>query len=138
MRRADHRRSVAVCEPIVSTATAAPSSKSPTEAAQPSGKDQVPTTDVVLSSAGTFVHPDVSAADDQSQRRRQLAIAIRQRIETRLVGRVRDLAVKFVGETVVLEGNCSTYYSKQLAQHAALGVLETEQLENAIVVAVPS
>lgn len=138
MRRADHQRSVAVCEPIVPTATAAQSSKSPTEAAQPSGKNQVPTTDVVLSSAGTFVHPDVSAADGQSQRRRQLAIAIRQRIESRLVGRIRDLAVRFVGETVVLEGNCSTYYSKQLAQHAALGVLETEQLENAIVVAVPS
>jgi len=38
----------------------------------------------------------------------------------------------------VLEGECSTYYSKQLAQHAALGVLEDEPLENTIVVVVPS
>jgi hypothetical protein len=29
-----------------------------------------------------------------------------------------------------------TYYTKQIAQHAALGVLEDEHLENAIVVAV--
>ena len=98
----------------------------------------MPSTDVVLSSAGTFVHPDVSAVDDTSERRRHLAIAIRQRIETRLSGRIRDLAVRFAGDTVVLEGRCTTYYSKQLAQHAALGVLENEQLENTIVVSVPS
>jgi hypothetical protein len=66
-----------------------------------------------------------------------LAIAIRQRIESRLVGRVRDLAVRVVGDTVVLEGKCSTYYTKQLAQHAALAILEHEQLENAIVVELP-
>jgi hypothetical protein len=38
---------------------------------------------------------------------------------------------------VVLEGQCATYYTKQLAQHAALGVLEDEHLENAIAVTVP-
>ena len=38
------------------------------------------------------------------------------------------------GETIVLEGRCSTFYTKQLAQHAALGVLDEEQLENAIIV----
>jgi hypothetical protein len=38
---------------------------------------------------------------------------------------------------VILEGQCATYYTKQLAQHAALGLLEDEQLENAIVVQVP-
>lgn len=138
MRRADYQRSVAVCEPIASTTAAAPNASCPSETASPPGKDEMPTTDVVLSAAGTFVHPDAAAVDDKSQRRRQMAIAIRQRIESRLVGRVRDLAVRFAGNTVVLEGKCSTYYSKQLAQHAALGVLEHEQLENAIVVAVQS
>jgi hypothetical protein len=68
------------------------------------------------------------------ERFRQLAIAIRQRIETRLAGRVRDLAVRVHGETIVLEGRCATYYTKQLAQHAALGVLDGEPLENSIVV----
>lgn len=65
---------------------------------------------------------------------RHLTIAIRQRIELRLGGRVRELAVRVSGNTIVLEGHCATYHTKQLAQHAALGVLEDELLENAIVV----
>lgn len=68
------------------------------------------------------------------ERFRNLTIAIRQRIETRLAGRVRDLAVRVRGETIVLEGSCATYYTKQLAQHAALGALDGEPLENAITV----
>lgn len=138
MRRADYQRSVAICDPIVSTTSAAPPANCPSETASPPNKVEVPSTDVELSSAGTFVHPDAAPTDDDSERRRQLAIAIRQRIESRLVGRIRDLAVRFVSDTVVLEGECSTYYSKQLAQHAALGVLEDESLENTIVVVVPS
>jgi hypothetical protein len=93
-----------------------------------------PETHVLLSPAGTFIANGASAIDQRSERQRQLAIAIRQRVESRLGGRVRDLAVRVTGETVVLEGKCATYYTKQLAQHAALGVLEHEQLENAIVV----
>jgi hypothetical protein len=91
-------------------------------------------TEVVLGPAGTFANSHSSPADQANERRRQLAIAIRQRIETRLAGRVRDLGVRIKGDTIVLEGRCATYYTKQLAQHAALGVLEDEQLENAIVV----
>lgn len=93
-------------------------------------------TEVLLLPGGTFVRSG-AAADHAVQRNQQLAIAIRQRIETRLIGRIRNLAVRILGKTVVLEGECSTYYTKQLAQHAALGVLEDEQLENAISVAVP-
>lgn len=66
----------------------------------------------------------------------RLAAAIKQRIESRLPGRVRNLAVRVHADTVVLEGQCATYYTKQIAQHAALGILEDEHLENAIVVAV--
>lgn len=96
-----------------------------------------PAAEVVLSPSGTFLDHNLTGDDVQSDRRRQLAIAIRQRIESRLAGRVRDLAVRIAGTTVVLEGHCATYYTKQLAQHAALGVLEhDEQLDNAIVVAV--
>lgn len=67
-------------------------------------------------------------------RGRHLTVAIRQRIESRLGGRVHDLVIRVRGTTIVLEGRCATFYTKQLAQHAALGVLEDEQLENAIVV----
>jgi hypothetical protein len=63
-----------------------------------------------------------------------LEIVIRKRIESRLQGRVRNLLVRASGDAVVLEGECSTFYTKQIAQHAAMGVLDDEHLENAIVV----
>jgi hypothetical protein len=74
------------------------------------------------------------AADASAIRRGQLPLKIRTRIESRLGGRVRNLVVRAYDDTVVLEGQCATYYTKQLAQHAALGILEDEHLENAIVV----
>jgi len=92
---------------------------------------------VLLSSEREFVLAKPAETDIRSERHRQLEIAIRQRIESRLSGRVRNLNVRVHGATVVLDGQCATYYTKQLAQHAALGVLEDEQLENAIVVGVP-
>ena len=64
-----------------------------------------------------------------------LEVAIRQRIESRLHGRVRNLRVCAAAGHVTLEGECTTFYTKQLAQHAAMGILDDEQLENAIVVA---
>jgi hypothetical protein len=66
-----------------------------------------------------------------------LAAIIQQRIESRLHGRVRNLVVRAEGEIVTLEGECATYYTKQIAQHTAMGVLDDEHLENAIVVNVP-
>jgi hypothetical protein len=90
--------------------------------------------EILLSPAGTFIGDTSSQPDIRSERGRQLVIAIRQRIESRLHGRVRNLKVQLADNTVVLEGQCATYYTKQLAQHAALGILEDEQLENAIVV----
>lgn len=57
---------------------------------------------------------------------------IHQRIRRRLNDRVRDLEVQVTGKRIVLRGRCATYYSKQLAQHAALGAIEDERLENAI------
>ena len=95
-----------------------------------------PITEVLLSPAGTFADAAPIQPNDRCDRSRQLAIAIRQRIESRLPGRVRELSVRVLERTVVLEGQCATYYTKQLAQHAALGILEDEQLENAIEVCV--
>lgn len=63
-----------------------------------------------------------------------LASRIQTRIERRLGDRIRDLQVFVAGKNVTLQGCCATYYSKQLAQHAALGVLEDERLENDICV----
>jgi osmotically-inducible protein OsmY len=76
------------------------------------------------------------ALDERDARHRALEIAIQQRIESRLGGRVRCLVVRVFEGVVILEGECATFYTKQLAQHAAMGVLEDEHLENAIVVTI--
>jgi len=75
-------------------------------------------------------------SEDRESRERTLEVAIRQRIESRLLGRVRKLCVRVFDGVVILNGECSTYYTKQLAQHAAMAIIEDEHLENAIVVSV--
>lgn len=57
---------------------------------------------------------------------------ISERIRSRLGQRIYDLSVSVNAKTVEIKGRCATYYTKQLAQHAALGVLEDENLRNAI------
>ena len=140
MRRAGHQQTASAGAVLTEPASLAPHSDCPTTAAcdiGPVATTDPPETHVLLSPGGTFVAGGTPTADHRVDRHRQLVISIRQRIESRLAGRVRDLVIRFVGETVVLEGKCSTYYTKQLAQHAALAVLEHEQLDNAIVVGVP-
>ncbi len=80
---------------------------------------------------------DCRDAPQRGTQHEALELAIRQRIESRLPGRVRNLAVRVCDDLVVLEGQCATFYTKQLAQHAAMGVLDDEHLENVIVVNVP-
>jgi len=62
----------------------------------------------------------------------ELAKCILSRIESRLPGRIRHLTVYTTENAVVLTGQCCTFYTKQLAQHIAMGVLEYEQLINNI------
>ena len=69
---------------------------------------------------------------DQGRRHEQLAAVILKRIQIRLPGRVRRLTVNVKENAVVLAGKCSTFYTKQLAQHVAMGVLEDERLINNI------
>ena len=64
----------------------------------------------------------------------ELAARIEQRIQAQTCGRVRNLAVTVVAGRVELQGRCATFYTKQLAQHAAMGVLEDEALNNEIMV----
>lgn len=72
--------------------------------------------------------------DAQSQEAygEQLAARILERIEGRLPCRIRQLTVFASDNTVVLSGQCCTYYTKQIAQHAAMGALEYERLINNI------
>lgn len=73
---------------------------------------------------------------DSEQHNLELAQRILQRINSQIPGRIRQLTVYTTENAVVLTGQCCTFYSKQLAQHAAMGVLEYERLINNIEVRV--
>ena len=137
MRRALHHRTVTRRATAGSSPTnASRSGELPRKAAEAKSMADAAPLDVFLSPTGSFAKVNGAAADVPNERECQLAAAITQRIESRLPGRVRNLHVRITNEGVVIEGLCATYYTKQLAQHAALGVLEDEHLENAIVVTV--
>ncbi len=71
-------------------------------------------------------------ADAATQQETELASSISQRIRAHLPGRVRCLTVCVTEKGVTLTGQCSTYYSKQMAQHVAMGALDYQQLVNNI------
>lgn len=62
----------------------------------------------------------------------ELESVIRKRISSRLGRRIRNFAIAVDRGVIYLAGQCSTYYSKQLAQHVVLGVVEDEIIENEI------
>lgn len=64
----------------------------------------------------------------------RLADLIEQRIQARTSGRIRNLKVVCSDGQVRISGQCATFYTKQLAQHAAMGVIEDETVVNEIVV----
>jgi osmotically-inducible protein OsmY len=97
---------------------------------------EMPVDVVLLPNVNGIVRAPPDERDDRDAHDRALALSIHQRIESRLFGRVKNLHVRAFNGVVVLEGQCATYYTKQLAQHAAMGVLEDEHLENSIVVSV--
>ena len=53
-------------------------------------------------------------------------------VQQRLQGRVRDLRLSLQDEGLILHGQTSTYYAKQLAQHAAMEVSGLPILANNI------
>lgn len=59
---------------------------------------------------------------------------IRQLVDSRTGGRIHGLQVLVEGSRIVISGRATTYYSKQLATHAALDVAETLVIQNDVVV----
>ena len=53
-------------------------------------------------------------------------------VQSRLNGRIRDLRLLVRGHGLVLQGRASTYYAKQLAQHAVMDATELSILANEI------
>jgi hypothetical protein len=53
-------------------------------------------------------------------------------VQCRTSGRIRDLRIEAFSDRVVISGRTSTYYAKQLAQHAAMEFSGLGQLRNEI------
>lgn len=124
MRRASHKR----CATVFGSSQMPPGARNAATFADPLiGEQSLPLTDATA-------HMSRDASVERGAQQLALETAIYQRIESRLHGRVRNLLVRAFGGSVILEGQCATFYTKQLAQHAAMGILEDEHLENAIVV----
>jgi osmotically-inducible protein OsmY len=62
----------------------------------------------------------------------RLAARIESAVWRETGGSVRDLQVLVDRRLVVLTGRCNTYYTKQKAQHAAMGVSDGRSLTNQI------
>ena len=65
----------------------------------------------------------------------RLAASIERAVQRETDCGVADLTVEVGPEGIRLRGRCETYYTKQLAQHAAMQVRSEDQLINCIEVA---
>ena len=64
----------------------------------------------------------------------ELAASIERAVQDETDRGVADLAVEVTSHGVLLRGRCDTFYTKQLAQHAAMRMPGGERLVNSIVV----
>jgi osmotically-inducible protein OsmY len=62
----------------------------------------------------------------------ELAASIERAVQSETSRGVADLTVEISPQGVLLRGHCSTYYTKQLAQHAAMSIQGAGQLTNRI------
>jgi osmotically-inducible protein OsmY len=65
----------------------------------------------------------------------ELAASIERAVQRETGRRIRNLTVEVNRDGVRLRGHCTTYYCKQLAQHAAMAVSGGDRLTNSIEVA---
>ena len=74
-----------------------------------------------------------SRRTDAASEAKRLAADIERAIRVRTGRTIHDLHVTVTNQGIILlSGNCSTYYTKQLAQHAAMTLLADEKLMNNI------
>ncbi|MGE0607923.1 MAG: BON domain-containing protein [Pirellulales bacterium] len=66
--------------------------------------------------------------DDQEK----LAARIERLVRRQTNDKVRELRVVVLSERIILSGRCGTFYSKQLAQHAAMTLADESPLVNQI------
>src|SRR5262249_14676531 len=64
----------------------------------------------------------------------KLQLELEQRVHVRTGRQIRNLSIELTPGSVVLRGQTTTYYAKQLAQHGVRDLLPQVNLENAITV----
>jgi hypothetical protein len=80
-----------------------------------------------------FVNSDAFGQTKTGDSRLPLSIAeLERKIAYQTGGRIRDLRLEEVGDSVVLYGRTSTYYIKQLASQIALNENRSLNFENTI------
>lgn len=62
----------------------------------------------------------------------ELANSIEEAVHRETGHAVADLTVEVHPQGILLKGRCSTYYTKQLAQHAAMNIPGGDRLTNCI------
>jgi hypothetical protein len=84
------------------------------------------------------VRPTTRALDavwpETSADAERLAAAIERSVQEETFHRIQGLSVEIGPNGILLRGRCSSYYYKQLAQHAAMAFPGTGRLRNEIVV----
>lgn len=79
------------------------------------------------------------AAPGVAQRKKTEAEKFAERlarlVQRRTGGMIRELRVEIKPEGIYLDGHCTAYYLKQLAQEAVLAITEDQKLFNKIAVA---
>ena len=87
----------------------------------------------LVSPRGNFQEIPSVPREEDLPRTQNLALRIKRDILERAAGRIFRLWVDVTAHnTIVLSGTCRSYYSKQLAQHAAMQLAAGGQVENRI------
>jgi len=82
--------------------------------------------------AETFFDPIAYPLPETLVEAEKLAASIERAVQQQTGGGVRNLRVEVNGKNVLLKGHCHTYYCKQVAQTAAMGLSNGDRLDNQI------
>jgi osmotically-inducible protein OsmY len=78
-------------------------------------------------------HPRPPAGEPADDARgEKLAVRIARVVQRRTAGSVQNLRVEVRRDGVFLDGQCASFYTKQLAQQAAMVLADEKQLTNRI------
>lgn len=91
----------------------------------------LPPATIYSETSRTQVNPSRAEARDVA-RGEKLAVRIARVVRRRTAGSVLNLRVEVRRDGVFLDGQCATFYTKQLAQQAAMVLADEKQLTNRI------